>query len=108
MQRQVTGTILHKLGLKSITFANDGTEAWEILKHEKFDLLITDWIMPKMTGIELLNNIRSSVRLDDLPVLVCTSKDNKNAFVEAMKAKANDYVIKPSNLKFLLRKFLIF
>ena len=75
--------------------AADGSEAWKILQQEHISLVITDWRMPQMDGLELCRRIRSG----DLPkyvyVILMTTKDDKDALIAGMEAGADDFVVKP-------------
>ncbi|NPA48424.1 MAG: response regulator [Thermodesulfobacteria bacterium] len=94
--RRIIKNILLQLGFKNIIEADDGTTAWEILdKGEKVDLIISDWNMPKMTGIELLKKVRSDERFKDLPFLMVTAEAQKENIIEAVKYKVSQYIVKP-------------
>jgi two-component system NtrC family sensor kinase len=75
--------------------AKNGAEAWELFRQHRAPLVLTDWIMPEMDGIELIRQIRSS----DLPgyvyIILLTAKSETKALVEAMDAGADDYLAKP-------------
>ena len=58
--RRIIVNLLRQLGFTNMTEADDGTTAWERLSTEHIDLIISDWNMPKMTGIELLKKVRES------------------------------------------------
>ncbi|MDR1418203.1 MAG: response regulator, partial [Endomicrobium sp.] len=70
--RRVIKNILRQLGINNISEAEDGVKAVAILEIEKFDLIISDWNMPNMTGIELLRHVRGSDHLKDVPFLMVT------------------------------------
>ncbi|NPB08999.1 MAG: response regulator [Thermodesulfobacteria bacterium] len=94
--RRIIKNILLQLGFKNIIEADDGTTAWEILdKGEPVDLIISDWNMPKMTGIELLKKVRSDDRFKDLPFLMVTAEAQKENIVEAVKYRVSQYIVKP-------------
>ena len=65
--RRIVRNILKQLGYTNAEDADDGTSALALLKSEKFDFVITDWNMPKMTGLDLLKSIRSDPNLKDIP-----------------------------------------
>ncbi len=73
--------------------AANGREALERLARDHFDLILTDIIMPEMDGIELLRHVRK--RLPELPVIVITSSQDVHHSIEALRANANDYILKP-------------
>lgn len=93
--RKIIKNILGQLGFKNIIEADDGTTAWEILQKEPVDLIISDWNMPKMPGIELLKKVRSDEKLKDTPFLMVTAEAQKENIIEAAKYRVNQYIIKP-------------
>jgi two-component system, chemotaxis family, chemotaxis protein CheY len=94
MRRIIKG-LLQDLGFSNITEADDGTTALPLLKGGNFDLLITDWNMPGMQGVELLRQVRADEKLKKLPVLMLTAEAKREQIVEAAQAGVNGYVIKP-------------
>lgn len=93
--RKIIRNILIQLGFKNILEADDGTTALEILKKEKVDLIISDWNMPKMSGLELLKAVRSDENLKDIPFIMVTAEAQKENILEAIKYKVNQYIVKP-------------
>jgi two-component system chemotaxis response regulator CheY len=93
--RKIIRNILTQLGFKNILEADDGTNALEILKKEKVDLIISDWNMPKMSGLELLKAVRSDENLKDVPFVMVTAEAQKENILEAIKYKVNQYIVKP-------------
>jgi len=93
--RKIIKNILLQLGFKDILEADDGTTALELLKKQKVDLIISDWNMPKMPGIELLKAIRKNEELKDIKFIMVTAEAQKESVVEAIKHGVNQYVIKP-------------
>lgn len=87
--------ILQRKNYDVIT-ANSGLEAMEILKKEDISLVITDMVMPQMTGLELLRNIKK--HWGELPVIVLTGKGTIESAVESMKEGAYTYLTKPVNI----------
>jgi len=75
--------------------AENGQEAWEILQKEKIKLIIADWIMPVMDGVELCRRIRSAENSGYIYFILLTGKDKKEDIIEGLKAGADDYVTKP-------------
>jgi class 3 adenylate cyclase len=75
--------------------ANDGLVAWEIFQREDIRLVITDWLMPQMGGLELCERIRDSESPGYVYIILVTSKEEKKDIVRAMDAGADDYVTKP-------------
>lgn len=93
--RRIIKNILLQLGFKHILEADDGTTAWEVLNKEKVDLIISDWNMPKMPGIELLKKVRADDRFKDIPFLMVTAEAQKENIVEAVKYRVSQYIVKP-------------
>ena len=77
--------------------ADNGKTAWTKLTEIKIDLLLLDWNMPQLSGIELLKRIRSDERYVDLPVVMVTSEAARYNVIEALQMGATDYIIKPVN-----------
>ncbi len=102
--RRLLKNILIQLGFNSIIEADDGTTAMVELSSEKIDLVITAWNMPKMTGIELLKNIRADTNLKSIPVLMIIVEAFQGNIIAAVKAGVSDYIIYPFNAKTLEKK----
>lgn len=92
---------LHNLGFSNITQVADGSIAWSLLLKEKFELLITDWMMPNMDGLELTIAVRSNERLKDLKILMVTSNKDPFQITKAINAGVNEYLLKPFNIESL-------
>jgi len=93
--RRIVRNILRELGFKNIMEAENGAAAVTVLKNHEVDLIISDWNMPEMTGLELLKWVRGNARTKDLPFLMVTAEAQKENIVEAVKAKVSNYIIKP-------------
>lgn len=93
--RKIIKNILGQLGFKNIIEADDGTTAWEILQKEPVDLIISDWNMPKMSGLELLKKVRGDDKLKDTPFLMVTAEAQKEYIIEAAKYRVSQYIVKP-------------
>ena len=93
--RKIIKNLLYGLGFTNITQADDGTTALPMLQEGEFDLLVTDWIMPGMLGIDLLKKVREDPNLCSLPVLMVTAESKREQIVEAAEAGVNGYVVKP-------------
>jgi len=66
-----------------------------LLRKTPVDLVVTDWNMPNMTGIELLRAIRAEPALKGLPVLMVTAENNRDQIIVAAQAGVNGYIVKP-------------
>jgi two-component system chemotaxis response regulator CheY len=104
--RKILKTLLAQLGYKNVDEAEDGKQALEILKQNpnKYGLVITDWNMPNMTGIELVQAIRSDEQLKHLPILMVTAEAKKENVLMAIKAGVNNYIVKPFTAETLKEK----
>ena len=104
--RKILKTLLNQLGFKNIDEAEDGKQALEKLRQnpDKYGLVITDWNMPNMTGIELVQAIRSDEKLKHLPVLMVTAEAKKENVLMAIKAGVNNYIVKPFTAETLKQK----
>ena len=94
MRRIIINT-LHELGHQDCQEAVSGKEGLERLDASPIDVIITDWNMPEMSGIEFIKAVRSIPSVRHVPVLMVTTNALKNDIVEALKAGVNSYVVKP-------------
>ena len=78
-----------------VKVVNDGEEALNALLNTGFNIVISDWNMPKMTGVELLEKVRSIKKLKDIPFIMLTARGDKGSVVEALKTGVTDYIAKP-------------
>lgn len=93
--RRIVRNILRDLEFKNILEAENGSSALDILNSQEVDLVVSDWNMPKMTGLELLKSVRATDRLKNIPFLMVTAEAQKENIVEAVKAKVSNYIVKP-------------
>ncbi len=93
--RRIVKNILTQLGFKNFVEADDGSVAWEMLQKQPVDFIVSDWNMPKMTGIELLKKVRADEKLKDTPFLMVTAEAQKENIIEAVKARVSNYIVKP-------------
>lgn len=93
--RRIVKNILKQLGFTNVVDADDGTTAWEILNKDKIDFIISDWNMPKMSGIELLRKVRASEEFSDIPFLMVTAEGQQENVFEAVQAGVSNYIVKP-------------
>jgi two-component system chemotaxis response regulator CheY len=93
--RRILRNILKQVGFSRISESDDGKNALKELKKEKFDLVLCDWNMPEMSGLELLKAVRADTDLKDTPFVMVTAEAQKDNIVEAVKAGVNNYVVKP-------------
>ena len=86
---------LRKIGYSNTIEAEDGFSALASLKSAIFDLVVIDWSVSDMSGLDLLRQIREDCDLKQIPVLMTISEDLKVNIITAIKAGLNDYIIKP-------------
>ena len=94
MRRIVKGC-LKQLGFENITEAEDGKIALSKLQASAFSLIISDWNMPNMMGIDLLKAVRADAKLKPIPFLMVTAEAQKENIIEAAKSGVSNYIIKP-------------
>ncbi|MGO9017836.1 MAG: response regulator [Syntrophobacteraceae bacterium] len=104
--RRIVRKILRDLDFEDIIEAEDGSAALDILKRTKIDLIVSDWNMPRMTGLELLKEVRSTDGIKDTPFLMVTAEAQKENIVEAVKARVSNYIVKPFTAAVLEEKLV--
>jgi two-component system chemotaxis response regulator CheY len=93
--RRIIANTLNRLGYQDVIEAGNGREGIEKLGEVPVDVIVTDWNMPEMTGIDFVRLVRNSRATKDVPVLMLTTNAAKSDIVEALKAGVNSYVVKP-------------
>ena len=93
--RRIVINALAVLGFEKVTQAENGLDALEKLSTNKIDFIITDWNMPEMNGLQLIEAIRANPKTKDIPILLVTTRGSKEDIMLALKAKVNNYVVKP-------------
>ena len=88
-----------------VTSVLDGLKGFEITQKENFDLILLDWMLPKMTGLELCKAIR--LKNNSTPIIFLTAKDTIQETIEGLKAGANDYIKKPFSFDELVERIKI-
>ena len=86
---------LKKLGYFNVVLAEDGQAALEELKRKTFDLIISDWHMPNMDGLDLFKELTKDRKLRDIPFLLITAEKERDKVVEAVAAGIKEYIVKP-------------
>lgn len=102
--RRIIKNLLGELGFSNIVEADDGATALPILKEGDIDFLVTDWNMPNVPGIELLQKVRADDSLKDTPVMMVTAEATREQIVQAAEAGVNGYIIKPFTAQTLEEK----
>jgi two-component system chemotaxis response regulator CheY len=104
MRRIIVNT-LGRLGYKDVVQAADGVEAWDALQNNPdIGVVITDWNMPNMNGLELVKKIRAEEKYIDVPIIMVTTEGGKAEVITALKAGVNNYIVKPFTPQVLKEK----
>jgi two-component system chemotaxis response regulator CheY len=93
--RRIVRNLLKELGFTNVDEAEDGVVALQRLNSAQFDFVVTDWNMPNMDGLTLLQTIRQTPHLKHLPVLMITAEAKKENIIAAAQAGASGYIVKP-------------
>jgi len=93
--RRIVKNVLKQIGFTKIVEADDGSTALAVLKNDRVDLIISDWNMPKVTGLELLKAVRGDDSMKNIPFLMVTAEGQKDNIVQAVQARVSNYVVKP-------------
>ncbi len=94
--RRIVRTLMKQNGFNNFTEAEDGEQALRLLKTEgDYEMVVSDWNMPNMTGLELLKAVRADAKLKHLPFLMVTAEAEKENIIEAVKAGVSNYIVKP-------------
>ncbi|WP_427873743.1 response regulator transcription factor [Flavobacterium sp. MMS24-S5] len=88
-----------------ITTAADGSKGFELVQEQKFDLILLDWMLPKINGLDLCKAIR--VKDHTTPIIFLTAKDTVQETIEGLKAGANDYIKKPFSFEELVERIKV-
>lgn len=103
--RRIIKNTLEKLGHPDIIEAEHGVEAWEKLTaDDDIKVVITDWNMPEMNGLDLVKKIRAEKKYEDMPIIMVTTEGGKAEVITALKAGVNNYIVKPFTPQVLKKK----
>ncbi|MDQ1330867.1 MAG: two-component system, chemotaxis family, chemotaxis protein CheY [Thermodesulfobacteriota bacterium] len=102
--RRIVKNILKQIGFTDIVEAEDGKSALKMLQNDKFGLIMCDWNMPEMPGIELLGRIRADEQLKGIPFVMVTAEAQKENIMDAVKAGVNSYIVKPFTAEIVEQK----
>jgi len=105
--RRIIRNLLNQLGFSNIDEASDGAQALGMAKDKKYDLIISDWNMEPMTGLELLRHIRAAndnTTAAAVPFIMVTAESKTENVIEAKRAGVNNYIVKPFNAQTLKDK----
>jgi len=93
--RRIVRNLLKELGFTNVDEAEDGAVALTKLREGNFEFVVSDWNMPNMDGLTLLQNVRADAKLKTLPFLMITAEAKKENIIAAAQAGASGYVVKP-------------
>ena len=102
--RRIVRNLLKELGFTNVDEAEDGAIALQKLQAGGFEFVVTDWNMPNLDGLQLLQAIRSSPALAPLPVMMITAESKTENVIAAKKAGVSNYIVKPFNAQTLKSK----
>ena len=103
---RIIENLLKQLGFKNISQATDGQSALAQLTEKSFGLIISDWNMQPMTGLQLLKEVRANDRLKATPFIMVTAESKTENVVAAKEAGVNNYIVKPFNAETLKQKMV--
>ena len=93
--RRIVLNLLKQLGFGNVTEAIDGTDALAKLKEKKIALIISDWNMAPMTGLDLLKQVRADAQLKTIPFIMVTAESKPENIISAKQAGVSNYIVKP-------------
>ena len=101
---RIINNLLKQLGFSNIDEATDGTMALEMFKAKSYGLIISDWNMEPMSGLDLLKNIRAGTENKNVPFIMITAESKTENVIAAKQAGVNNYIVKPFNAETLKTK----
>ena len=101
---RIIRNLLKQLGFDNVEEATDGSMALTKLRDKGFSLVISDWNMEAMTGIQLLREVRADSKLKDLPFIMITAESKSENVIAAKEAGVSNYIVKPFNAATLKQK----
>lgn len=103
---RIIRNLLKQLGFDNVDEATDGSEALQKLRDKGYGLVISDWNMEPMTGLQLLREVRKDTKLKDTPFIMITAESKTDNVVAAKEAGVNNYIVKPFNAATLKTKLV--
>jgi two-component system, chemotaxis family, chemotaxis protein CheY len=101
---RIVRNLLNQLGFNNVDEATDGSTALQKLRERNFGLVISDWNMEPMTGLQLLKEVRADIKLKTMPFIMVTAESKTENVVAAKAAGVNNYIVKPFNAATLKQK----
>jgi two-component system, chemotaxis family, chemotaxis protein CheY len=93
--RKIIKNVLKQINIENVLEAENGKHALTVLKNDSVDLIISDWIMPEMTGIEFLKACKADETIRKIPFIMVTAEAQKDNIMEAIKSGVDNYIVKP-------------
>ena len=103
---RIIRNLLKQLGFDNVDEATDGSEALQKLREKTYGLVISDWNMEPMTGLQLLREVRKDTKLKATPFIMITAESKTDNVVAAKEAGVNNYIVKPFNAATLKTKLV--
>ncbi|MFY8274888.1 response regulator [Pseudoalteromonas sp. SSDWG2] len=104
LMRHVLTNMLRKLDFKHVDEATNGEQALKMLKKKRYNLVLTDLHMPKISGKDLFLSIRANEKWNDIAVIVVSCEDQKEVVTDLIKAKVDGFIVKPFNFATLQKQ----
>jgi two-component system chemotaxis response regulator CheY len=101
---RIVRNLLNQLGFNNVDEATDGSSALQKMRERNFGLVISDWNMEPMTGLQLLKEVRADMKLKGTPFIMVTAESKTENVVAAKEAGVNNYIVKPFNAATLKEK----
>lgn len=104
--RRIIGNVIMQLGFNKEDYdeAEDGVKAWKMLNEGQYDVILTDWNMPNMNGLELVKKIRADGSHIKTPIIMITTEGGRGEVIAALRAGVNNYIVKPFPVETLKEK----
>ncbi len=103
---KIINNLLRQLGFENIDEATDGRMAYEMLAKKKYSIIISDWNMEPVSGLELLKKVRSNPIVKDIPFVMVTAESKTENILAAKQAGVSNYIVKPFNAATLKEKLV--
>jgi two-component system chemotaxis response regulator CheY len=103
---RIIRNLLKQLGFNNVDEATDGSMALQKLRDKDYGMVISDWNMEPMTGIQLLREVRADMKLKSLPFIMITAESKTENVIAAKEAGVNNYIVKPFNAATLKTKLV--
>jgi two-component system, chemotaxis family, chemotaxis protein CheY len=101
---KIVANLLKTIGFKEVVELNDGASALQALRKDRFGLVISDWNMEPMTGLQLLQECRKDAQLAKIPFIMITAESKTENVIAAKQAGVDNYIVKPFNAETLKSK----